>query len=353
MDQSGRKRNVIFILGAGASKSAGLPLAKEIPSLMKNLSSDQDLDNNCRKLLRSVVDYIENLGLNTVDEMAANVCQTYDNKKIYFADFYKALWATCILLRHIQKDIVPQDLRSYFNLLRELIEITNDNRTAFLFDFNYDGIFSLAYEKFTNPLTSNLYDLTFFNGGKPWKLGNGEFHYYKLHGLIDWKIPLNSQNNSFQPTLLEYDRIENECVRITEYLDLNAENRENFIKGKMPSVPMIIFPSHLEILNQPRAKELLEHINKWVDDAKRHRENALAHAISAKAIGYSFPFADRREWWPIIEQLWKNNVPIQVQAGISDTSRVVENLRFEILQNFKDATQQKLERLIRSQPENF
>ena len=353
MDQS--KDTFLVVLGAGASRSSGLPIANEISQSMIEISSIEDLGQSSREVLRIVGNKIKELNLNTVDDLAKYIYNEYQTQVVDFSLFYLAQWTTCVLFQHHQLSMRAEGVSSYLGLFEEIATRAKVGIETHILSFNYDGILKLAYEKCYG--SKPHLDLKYICGEMPWCIRNDfgteslQFFYYKAHGSIDFLVPLDSSVNPSGTKNLFYDMLEDGCKQILEYYLSSKKDRNEFIKFSMPGLPIIIFPSHYEIF--PKTENITRILKEQIERTKKNLKLALEKAKEAKAIGYSFPQADYEEWWPIVKSLWLRDVPLSIECGELTTHKIVESLKLKIRIEFKNTADSKLSELIRPLPIRF
>lgn len=298
--------NNVYVLGAGASKDAGLPLVNDFNDkeyLSNNINIENDLGQERYNNALHFLDLLEQHDIpNNIEEALTNlVCSKFlkvevgtGYVQIGYPEHHKAnlewLIAKCV---SIEKKDIPS---FYFDFFKKV-----GNEKSTIITFNYDIIPELCFEKLGID-----YDLGFFGYDyqfkKEKKLSRDKPILLKLHGSIDWLycedcgINVYGEKDYFdyrsnRNLVLDYYEGKGKCPqchRKNRYEDNKNKSftskEANFLPSKIK--PVIIPPLTNKNFNQQyRGKRDIREL--WLT-----AKNELMYSDEIYFIGYSLPEID-------------------------------------------------------------
>jgi hypothetical protein len=187
------KSTRVFILGAGASRSAGLPLGSGVQDCLRDLlktSFALDECANLRRVIEKTLGEMENNGTATIDQLVAVQA---DNE---LAEEAKLAMSAAMLAR--EQTIQPRNLSSYCRCLTEILggEVDRDWKEVLdasdvrILTFNYDRVFEQAFQQWLKAYDVDRNDIRpiyrDLNSGlgnpKKCAIDRERFAFVKLHG---------------------------------------------------------------------------------------------------------------------------------------------------------------------------
>jgi hypothetical protein len=291
---------IVFILGAGASDHAEVPLMKNFYDKAINLIEENKIDQEDKKYFEMIRDFYQE----KIRQISANF--DFDLKNIEtifslidiakltkkFKNFtYEQIseLSTAInkfIVRtiekttkiHINRDaniISPHDYGVFVNeLLRELIDPNSRSaKDCCIISFNYDLALDYVMELFNGPSCINYY----LSQQKIYKT----FKLLKLHGSINWATCSNKNCDNIQSINIRdnFIALGNTPLYIEMSKKIKKMNCEK-CKEKLNDLPLIIPPTW----NKPGNYNIE---NVWHQAAKE-----LSDAKNIFIIGYSLPKTD-------------------------------------------------------------
>jgi hypothetical protein len=158
----GDKRRVTFLLGAGASKDACLPLSEQLGREIDRRLSDSSAE--------------ESQAYADVAKDCKNIDEVFD--RLRRTDYPVLLSRVSEVLREILW--LPASRRGYTEYLARILDLAAQQDDPFVFTLNYDNCVELACE--------GKYRLNFHVCDHPGEQKNDlrEINYIKMHGSLDW-----------------------------------------------------------------------------------------------------------------------------------------------------------------------
>lgn len=214
----GPKQRKVFILGAGASHSAGLPLGNKVPEFLGKVSRDSFAGSR-HKHLRSAIERtltaMTKLGVTTIDQLIKAERDLAEDAKM-------AMGAA--ILRQ-EQTLQPQDLDSYRNFLADIfsgVQQNGLNKTLMashvrVLTFNYDRVFETAFQKWLSDRGESDNDIRSIyqrlNSGLgdalTCKIKPDRFAFLKLHGGVG-TYARNGEGGFAHPIALSAFPLQNE-----------------------------------------------------------------------------------------------------------------------------------------------
>ena len=289
---------VIYILGAGASKSAGYPLAADFPEMLSKFENYLADDSSQKKMLikdtvTRTIDQLQKTGTATIDQLAWMV---KDRSIVEDAKI-----ASEALFLHIETQLTPRSLREYTHFivascLRPGGGSTNERLRGDVrvFTFNYDRLLEIAFalldsEDFDpttmmdralatcslNDLRNNYHQLNVgFQHGSKFEVKEECFTFLKLHG----SVAIRSQDrDSMLRYSFRYQGVAPEVV-----------DSDFWREGKIFRTPsQIVFPHEKASLSLEEPAERLPAFQKYIATAARVAMDAVKRAKTIHICGYS------------------------------------------------------------------
>lgn len=306
-------RNIIFVLGAGFSKAAGLPLQRELlPEIMSFDRGDLHF-NNAKNIIKKFI--AENFHKVEIDKLTLEDLFTILDKAVlgkeYFGgygwqDLYairKGLVHTLMVLINSKMHETKQDLSGYNGLGQFVIDcqLKKDgrDRDIGIISLNWDTVFEFVINSLGTENDRNRIGLNYcvfsdsINGEDSKDLlragGDGTLKIMKLHGSINWLYCPNCGRlfiDRFNNIGVEYKKRCRYCTNVQTPREIILEE-------------MIITPTIL--------KEFQNHHLRltW-----QHAFMELSRADAVVFIGYSFPLADYE-----LRYLFKKALPKDVKLS--------------------------------------
>lgn len=305
----------VYVLGAGASKGAGLPLMNDF------LDRAKELKDKLRDKFDDLWDYFNEpkfRNLNIEDilgylDMEISLNNLNFDKRIKYR-----------LLNFIQNVIIlsyyygdDKNLSHYSNLLNRFIQSLTKDDT--IITFNYDVLIDDFLNK-NGFLPDYGIDLQYK------KLSEKETHIplFKLHGSLNWSICGKCQ----KPSWNEYDNLlkrskstknDDESDELYQLFELtNRRICQTNEKHRRIEETLIVPPSWNK------------HDYPYIKDLWLKASNNLKNANKIIFIGYSFPQTDIYFKYLLLTSLPKSNIPVEV------VDPKIQNIAGRYLEIFRD-----------------
>jgi hypothetical protein len=302
-------RPIVTILGAGASKRCGYPLARDLFPAISAFGSS--LDKNCAYLkiaINHVIEKAEEFECATPDDLAFQMHQQLAGE---VADLRQALRTilysrivTDAYFLFLERGVTNTQLQSYKDYWHEALG--SDSGTWFegfpetrhrLMSFNYDRMPELAFRRYFSAVAGDgdLYE-SLNTGLAPFSkylIADSQFCFLKFHGSVGIQgIGQNERHNVFGRSTDHYSPVGG---------NLNEEISDRFYFREMADGEGFPVPARFPLLAFPSDKHRIEaggkdiNIDEYIRVVKPAAEKVFENVEEIRVIGYSFQAPDK-EW---------------------------------------------------------
>jgi hypothetical protein len=300
---------IVTVLGAGASRGSGFPLADDFFPRVK--AWGDSLGEDCRQL-RRVIDYVvrraQELGCFTPDDLAFRMYQTRysENRNVAGALLYYGRIVTDAFFLHIERQVTTSSMQPFKDYWHEVIGPYSHNwRTGIprtkhrLVTFNYDRVAELAFCRYFPEIANNgldLYGLNMLNTGfSDWRsglqFGDKSFCFLKLHGSVGIQLGRNEPLAFFDQHFFHHAKhLGTDTPVLNDDLYFEpVSNQDDMPRRKFS--PLVAFPVDKQHVESGGSEY---NFKDYIDAVGAKARQVFTEAERIEIIGYSFRSPDKR-----------------------------------------------------------